>query len=303
MIDYLDADVSYLLGLIVARGELAQDGNTHRLVIHFPKGALLARGEELEFDTDKEIRLGIDRVRERLIELLDSDVRTLDTRDSWNLVIRSTRNTMAWRNIRALLGDRTSFPFFSIPSVLTATDTPQDFKAEFVRGYADVAGNIRPANRDQAGRHRVRLDILNHPTNWAVPVQLCLLLQEHLAVPVPVITWGHPNLGREWREHQLNIYPEEFLHVGFYFDFKQAALEELAKKNTARFSTTVRGCPGARPSGPKKPPHQEENNAQRLDPGLTGRHFDAYWQICKALGCPRRPAPGEQLELIPEETE
>jgi hypothetical protein len=283
------------LGLIVARGELAQDGNTHRLIVHFPKGALLARGEELQFDTDKEIRLGIERVRERLIELMGSDVRTLDAGQSWDLVIRSTRNTIAWRNIRALLGDQTSFPFFKVPDVLVAPDTAQDFKREFVRGYADVAGNIRPANRDQAGRHRVRLDILNYPTSWRLPVQ------DHLATPVPVVTWGHPNLGREWREHQLNIYAEDFLHVGFYFDYKQAALRELAEKNTKRFSTHVRGCPGARPSGPKKPLQQEEKNAQRLDPALAGRHFDAYWQICRALGCTRRPAPGEQLELIPEE--
>jgi len=287
--------------MLVARGELIATEDVYRVIVHFPKGALLARGEQLEFDTDKEIRLGIEKIRERMLELLGGDIRTVDAGESWDLVVRFSRNTMAWRNISMLLGRKTSFPYFEIPSILFEDTTPTDFKREFVKGYADVAGNIRPANRDQAGRHRVRLDTLNYPTNWRLPVQLCLLLQEHLKVAVPVITWGHPNLGREWREHQLNIYAEEFLAVGFHFYYKQQALEELAEKNVSRFTNPVRGCPGERPPGPKKPPNSEENNAQKLDAGLIGKHFDAYWHICKALGCRRRPAPGEQLELVFEE--
>lgn len=302
-IDYLDADVAYLLGLLVARGELSFGENVYRVIVHFPKGALLARGETLQFDTDKEIRLGIERIRERLIELIGVDMRTVDAGDSWDLIARSTRKTMAVRNILMLLGGHSRFPAFQVPQILMEPDTPVDYKREFIRGYADVAGNVRPANRDQAGRHRVRLDTLNYPTNWRVPVQICLLLQEGLNIPVSVITWGHPNLGREWREHQLNIYVEEFTTVGFYFNYKQAALEELADKNVSRFNNRVRGCPGARPQGPQKPQHPDENNADKLDPGLLGTHFDAYWHICRALGCPRRPAPTEQLELIPEETD
>lgn len=299
--DYMDADVAYLLGLLVARGELQSSENVYRILLHFPKGALLASGEELTFDTDKEIRPGMEKVRERLIELTGADIQTVDGGASWDLVIRWTRSTMAWRNILLLLDQQTSYHYFSVPPVLFEETTSREYKEEFVRGYADVAGNIRPANRDQAGRHRVRLDILNYPTNWRLPVQLCLLLQEQLGVPVPLITWGHPNLGRAWREHQLNIYAEDFLNVGFYFDYKQNALEELADKNVTRFTARVKGCPGQRRGGPHKPADPGEHSAQRLDESLLDKHFDAYWHICRALGCPRRPAPGEQLELILEE--
>ncbi len=300
-IDYLDADVAYLLGMLVARGELLATENVYRVVVRFPKGALLAQGETLQFQTDKEIRLGIERIRERLQELLGADIHTVDSGESLDLVTRMTRNTMAWRNLSMLLANRTSFPYFAIPEVFFDESTPIDFKREFLRGYADVAGNIRPANRDQAGRHRVRLDILNYPTNWQVPVQLCLLLQEHLKVPVPLITWGHPNLGREWREHQLNVYAEDFMAIGFYFDYKQAILEELAELNRSRFPAGVKGCPGARRKGPRKASDPGENNAERLPAELVGKHFDAYWHICRALGCPRRPAPGEQIEMALEE--
>ena len=300
IIDYLDGDVAYLLGLLVARGELVSSENVYRMIVHFPKGNLLAQGVKIQFDTEKEIRLGMEKVRERLVELLGADIQTVNTTDGLDLIAKMTRNTMAWRNINMLLGGKTSFPFFDIPEVLFGNETPTEYKREFVRGYADVAGNIRPANRDQAKRHRVRLDILNYPSNWHLPVRLCLLLQEHLGVPVPVITWGHLNLNREWREHQLNIYAEEFTSIGFYFDFKQAALQELADINNKNFNNRVKGCPGVRRLGAKKKRDKEEKNAERLPPQLVGKHCNAYWQICRALGCPRRPQPGEQIELIPE---
>ncbi len=300
IIDYLDGDVAYLLGLLVARGELQSSENVYRMIVHFPKGNLLARGVKLQFDTDKEIRLGMEKIRERLIELLGADITTVDTPDSIDLIAKMTRKTMSWRNINILLGGKTSFPYFDIPEVLFNSDTPTEYKREFIRGYADVAGNIRPANRDQAKRHRVRLDILNYQSNWHLPVKLCLLLQEHLGVAVPVITWGHPNLNREWREHQLNIYAEEFTSIGFYFDFKQAALQELADINNKHFNNKVKGCPGARRVGARKKKDKEEKNTERLPPELVGKHCNAYWQICRVLGCPRRPHPGEQIELIPE---
>ena len=293
---YLDQEVAYLLGLLVARGELHETG----IVIHFPKGALIAEGETTKFDINKEIQLGIDRTRERLAELLGADLKRVDAGDSWDLIASTTRKTMSWRNIGRLLEGKTDFSTFEVPSILLEKDTPPMLKFEFIRGFADVAGNVRPANLDYAGRHRIRLDIMNRPTNWKLPVHLCLLLQDHLSVPVPVITWGHPNLGREWREHQLNVYAEDFVSIGFSFDFKNQALTELAKSNQNRFNSKVKGCPGARSLRAKKPRNPEEKNRERLDSKLLNKHFNAYWQICRALGCPRRPAPKEQMELIPE---
>ncbi len=300
-IDYLDNDVSYLLGLLVARGELLISENVYRIVAHFPKGLLIGQGEKTKFDTDKEIRLGIEKIRERISELFGSEIRTVDSGESWDLVVRMTRNTMAWRNISMLLDNKTSFPYFRVPDVFFNVETPIEYKKEFIKGYADVAGNIRPSNLDQAGRHRVRLDILNYKTNWQLPVQLCILLQNHLNVPVPFIAWGHPNLNREWREHQLNIYAEDFLQIGFYFDFKQAALDELANLNLHRFNARVKGCPGARRVITRKKREPEEKNELRLPKELLGKHFNGYWQICRALGCPRRPKPQAQPDLMAED--
>ncbi len=296
-LDYMDGDVAYLLGMLVARGELISADGLHRIVIRFPRGSLMARGIELTFDADTEIRLGIEKIRERIAELLGGDIQTVGTDESIDLIVQLTRSTIAWRDIRMLLDHKTNFAHFRIPDSFFEDTFPLDWKREFVKGYSDVAANLRPANRDQAGRYRVRLDTLNYPTNWETPVKLCLLLQDHLDVPVPSVIWGHPNLGREWREHQLNVYPEDFLKIGFYFDYKQKVLEELSENNLRRFTSSVSGCPGQRVVRITKERHDEEGNAQKMPPELVGEHFNSYWQICRKLGCTRRPQPREQLTL------
>jgi hypothetical protein len=124
------------------------------------------------------------------------------------------------------------------------------------------------------------------------------LLQDHLDVPVQAITWGHPNLGREFREHQINIFAREFLKIGFSFEHKQKLLEEFASQDANDYpNARYEPCPGMRKERGKKPVDPDEANADRLDPRLLSHHFDAYWQICKALGCTRMPETEAQLAL------
>lgn len=301
---YLDPDVAYLLGLLVARGELQDTGDIQRIIVHFPRAALQAVGTSPPADAAREIRLGLEEVRERLLNLTGGDIRTVEGQESIDLVVRLTRPTTTWRNLQALLDHQTHFSRFPVPAPLRDPITPVEVVREFLRGFADVAGDVRPANRDWSGRHRVRLNVLNYPGTWTTPVHLCWLLQERLAVPVPNIIWGHPNLRRAWREHQLNVYADDFLTVGFSFPFKQRALEELAAFNRQRFpDRQTSPCPGERPLRGSKPLDPEEQNADRLPSALVGRHADAYWQICRALGCPRRPLPGTTPPPLPPELE
>ncbi|GIV07054.1 MAG: hypothetical protein KatS3mg017_0256 [Fimbriimonadales bacterium] len=203
-----------------------------------------------------------------------------------------------WRNLRLILGEASHFGSFQVPEVIRAMDTPEDYLREFIRGFADVAGNIRPANRYVDGRNRVRLDVLNYKNNWQLPVQLCYLLQERLEIPVQLITWGHPNLNRDFREHQINVFASPFLKIGFTFRHKQKVLEELAAQDNQNFPQVAYSfCPGERRLSRPKPENERENDADRLPPEIVGKHFDAYWQICRALGCPRRPAASEQALL------
>lgn len=301
--DYIDEDTAYLLGLLVARGEIIQRGDERRLIVRFPKTVLkVVSGLSKQYVSETEIKLAIEDVRERLVELLNTDIKRVLTRGGLDLVAIFTRNSMAWRNVSLHLKGRADFSTFEVPEVLFSPNLPVSIKREFVRGYADVAGNIRPSNIDQTGKYRMRLDVLNYNTNWQVPVQLCLLLQEQLDVPVQLITWGHPNMGRAFKEHQLNIYAEAYQSVGFSscFGYKNQILTELANANLTLYAqhnstrnptlqpvTTPLGCPGYRRPRGAKPFSPDENDAVHLAPELVGNHYDAYWQICKAMGCHR----------------
>lgn len=304
--EYLDADVAYLLGLIVARGRLVENPGDYRIVIEFPGSSLQVQGVETTFDQPMEIRLGLLEIANRLRNLLEADIdipSTVDT-DKHLLAVSFRRRNMAWRNLRAILGDATHFGSFSVPKVLFDDETPVDYAHEFIRGFADVAGNIRSANRYLDRRNRVRLDVLNYRENWQLPVQICQLLQDRLAVPVQSIIWGHPNMGRNFREHQINIFAVPFLKIGFTFRHKQKVLEELAELDRQRFpNAAYYPCPGERRVRASKSIDEREYDMTHLPDALIGQHFNAYWQICRALGCPKRPVHEDvgQLEEVDNE--
>lgn len=187
--DYCDGDVAYLLGLIVARGQLVEGTSDRRILIEFPGSTLQVEGISVSFDQPTEIKLGLVDISLRLRNLLETDIDIIDsTQGTHTLVVRFLRNNLIWRNIRLMLGASTHFGAFRVPDILLDSSTPSEWKMEFIRGYADVAGNIRHANRYVDGRHRVRLDVLNYKDNWELPVQLCRLLQDHLQIPVQLIT-------------------------------------------------------------------------------------------------------------------
>ncbi len=292
--NYLDSDFSYFLGMVIARGTISESGGIRQVTINFPYSSLEAQGINVRVDQETSIRLGLTSIRDRLADLLSPDVRTVSAGNNIDLVIRFSSNALPWRLLLAVTNGLKSFRSFQVPPEFLSPDVPRDIKREFIKGFADVAGNIRPANRYVDGRHRVRLDVLNSPTNWRVPVDLCLILQEGLDVPVQNITWGHPNMNRDFREHQINIFAIPFLQIGFSFEHKQGVLVELAEEDHQK-NTDYNGCPGRRKIKRTKEPSDEEHNT-RLPDELKHKHFDSYWQICKALGCPREPQ--KQLPLF-----
>lgn len=288
-IDYIDADVAYLLGLITARGRISESGGVKQVLIEFPYQSLEVDGVSGTFNTNTSIRLGLQQIQERVLELTGADVSIIDGENSVTLVLRFLRNTMVWRNILMHTQQHTGYEHFHVPEIFFSSVIPNDWKREYIRGIADVAGNIRHSNRYIDGSNRVRLDVLNYPTNWDMPIQLCTLLEEHLTIPVQLITWGHPNMGRNFREHQINIFAVPFGEIGFSLRHKQAILEEFIEHDKAYYpNKTYNPCVGRKKLRKRKPKDSREGD-ERLDDRLKGKHFNAYWQICKKLGCPRTP--------------
>lgn len=286
MVDYLDSDVAYLIGMIIGRGMITEKEGRWIVDIEFPFVTPKLEGyDQFSSFVTSVLTYAFPRIKSLLGEAVNISVvpeRVV------KLTINLPSSHIAVRNFKQLLEGHLDYSRFIVPKVIR--NAPEEIVREFVRGLADVAGNIRRANRDQLGLHRVFLDVLN--SNWILPVQLCDLLQNKLQVPVHHILWGHPNLrdpqGKEhspaWREHQIRIYAHDFLKVGFYIAHKQAVLQALAKENQEQEKKRQNNfCKGYRQFR-SKAAHPGEND-KRLPEFLRGKHFDAYWQICAECGC------------------
>ena len=298
--DYIDEDVAYLLGLIAARGTLSESGGQKQIVIEFSYVNLKIQTTTQSFNQDDAIKLGLLGIQRRLQELLETVVDIVDKPNSIELVARFQRRNMMWRNIMTLTSGSTTHYTFNLPEIFFNPDLPNDYRREFIKGYGDVAGNIRPSNRYVNRLNRVRLDVLN--PNWKLPVQLCRLLQEHLGVAVQMIQWGHPNTrgssGNPFKEHQVQIFAKEYAKVGFNFPHKQDMLEEFVAADSINpAAANYIMCPGRKIVRTVKPSDPKENNNE-LPQELKGKHYNSYWQICKDLGCTREPQSTGQVSIF-----
>lgn len=304
-LDYVDPDVAYLWGLILARGEFHVEGDTRRLVVMFPyRHAKLPGGAPDAPDRETAIRLGLDDIRNRIQELLETTV-SID-RGEHVVTLRAvfTRNTIGWRDLRYLTDNRNHYTEFQLPEFVY--DLDREVQIELMRGFADASSDPNPADADRNERHRVVLQV--QFGNWVIPVQLCRLLQTKLGVPVSHILWGHPNLrapraGRGWaKETRIRILAEDFEPVGYYFRYKQEVFEHLVGVNRQTFAGAGKPCnPKAKRISrrARKPKHPGEKD-DRLPPQIRGSHFNSYFQICKKMGCTQGKKP-PQLEIFEDE--
>lgn len=292
---FLDPDMAYLLGLIVGRGTIREISGKRQLIIEYPFRNLVAKGITKSFDAKDKILLSLDETINRLGELMEIMPRKVSSENSVSIVVESNKYGILWRNIDRLLLNKTSFREMEVPEILFTSS--EDIKKEFLRGVADVTGSIGTGGRDQVGRHRVYISVLND--NWKLPIQICRLLQEDpLNIPVNTIDWGHPNIRngnlkdydrgatQVWaREHQLKVYAEYFEKVGFRIIHKNEILKELADENRKNFpKRKTKKCNPLTKKLKDRKTHPEESS-NKLPPELKGKHCDTYWQVCLELGC------------------
>jgi len=306
MIDYIDNDVAYLLGLVIGRGEFSEDGDIRRLLIHFPFELMQVTGipgSRLKFDQGTEIRLCLDDVRRRINELLEVNVDIETTSNEITLKAIFTKATMSWRNLRNLTLDKSNFYEFELPNLLY--QAPLDLQKEFMRGIADSTSSPSHSDRDQAGNQRIVLQFNNR--NWKLPIQVCKLLQTCLNVNVQHILFGHPNIrasgqaSQQWaKEHRLRVFAEDFEIIGFNFGYKQRIFQEMVRYNKRHRRYESKKCnPLVKKTRTTKPQHPGERD-ERL-PLEVRRHFDATFEVCRALGCNQGGPTGEMVLGIDNE--
>ncbi|MEM2868237.1 MAG: hypothetical protein QXR84_07125 [Candidatus Bathyarchaeia archaeon] len=292
--DFIDEDLAYLLGAIVARGEILRDKWVTTVVISYPFRNLEVEGLTRSYVAPDQLSLGLDKIVNRVMSL-GFNVRKEKLEKECQLIIEVKTGSLQMRVLESHLGNAASYREFHVPK--TIFESSESIQREFMRGYTDVAGHVRKSNYYIDGRHRVYIDVLNE--NWHLPVELCRLLQDYLKVPVQTIDWGHPNIRdpdlreyssgrkRAWaREHQIKVFADAFIKIGFYVQYKDEMLNELAEYNRRNFPSRRLDFCVPKPTFEPKPHHPSEDDPI-LPPQIRGRHFDSYWQICEAMDCLR----------------
>ena len=171
-----------------------------------------------------------------------------------------------------------------------------DEKKSLLRGIADVTGYIRKSNIafGQEGAHRVYIEI---PGNWYMVIDIANMLKA-VDIPIQTIDFGHPNFrdtnldkynaGKKYywkKEHQIKIFANEFLPIGFNIKHKQEALERysdellefIAPDRTHKFywEKNIRRK--------TKPIHPCEND-NILPIEIRGKHFESWTDLAGLLG-------------------
>lgn len=297
----MDEDMAYLTGLISAKGTLIEDIDTRRLVIDFPYRNLDSKAPEgsgISYIIPDKIKSSLVDSGANIAELLGVSVDIVPGENNVQYIAKFPSNSLPWRNLKKIFGERTRYDEFEVNPGFW--EFPTSIIKAFIRGYAD--SGAMPSEKDaqywvkEHKIHRITLQF-NH-NNWLLPIQICSILQTRLGVPVAHILWGHPSLGRGFREHRLRIKACDFVSIGFGFSFKQDILEALCNANENAGVKPGILCNPKVKRIRKRKQRDEKEKSERL-PAALRKHFNSSWKICKALGC-KQGKKDPQLTLIEE---
>lgn len=283
--------MAYLLGMILGNGTIQRGPITTRVTIDIPH-------KNIQTDDGQETAI---YVQASLVNIEDMVRPLIGVNVSHSQEIRSTKisfekdnNEYLMREIIRFLCGGVRHQTMMLPNEVFSMT--RDEKKSLLRGFADVTAYIRRSNIafGRAGQHRVYIEI---PGNWEMVIGIANLLKS-LDIPVQTIDFGHPNFRDSnltkynkgqteyWKkEHQVKIWANEFMPIGFNIKHKQRALEMYAEEllQTMNAETTHKFYWEKTIRLKRKPLHPAESNPS-LPRAIRGRHFESWTQLAQALG-------------------
>ncbi len=287
----MNTEMAYLIGMILGNGEIQQGNNETTVTIDIPHKNLYTDDQK---DVQIYVKASIVDIRSIIEPLLGTDLVCTQDRRSTKLSFRKPNAEYVMRQILHYIGNGSKHHYMEMNTELFNITTDQ--KKSLLRGIADVTGYIRKSNRayGQTGHHRVYIEI---PGNWKLVIDIANLLKG-INIPIHNIDFGHPNFRDSnlkeynkgkllyWKkEHQIKIYANEFLSIGFNIKHKQEALEKysaelleyLSSAETHRFYWE-------KPIRKRiKPKHPGEND-DSLPVEIRGKHYESWTHLAKDLG-------------------
>lgn len=287
----MNNQMAYLIGMILGNGEVQRDSRNTTITIEIPHKNLK---DDEGLEVSVYVKSSLADIRGVIEPLLGHSLPISQTKTATRISFTKPNEDYTMREILRFIGKGIHHSTMTMDDELFKMTT--DEKKELLRGVADVTGYIRKSNIafGQDGHHRVYIEI---PGNWQLVIDVANMLKT-LDIPVQTIDFGHPNFrdsnlkkyneGKPYywkKEHQLKIWANEFLPIGFNVVHKKRALERYAeelldhldKNKTHQFYWETRNRPR------NKPIHPMEND-QSIPEKIRGKHFDSWTQIAKELG-------------------
>ncbi len=287
----MNIEMAYLLGMVLGNGEIQQTSTNTTITIDIPYKNLYT--DDLK-DVAVYVKASIVDIRSIIEPLIGHSLIVSESKHSTKLSFTKPNTEYSIREmLRLISGGRHHSTMKMNPELFSFGI---DEKKALLRGISDVTGYIRKSNIafGQDGAHRVYIEI---PGNWYMVIDIANMLKD-VDVPVQTIDFGHPNFrdgalkkyneGKVnfWKkEHQVKIFANEFLPVGFNIKHKQDSLLKYAdellefidpnKTHKFYWEKTIRRS--------NKPHHPGENDPS-LPYEIRGMHFDSWTDLAGFLG-------------------
>ena len=286
----MNIELAYLVGIILGNGEIQRGVESTNVTIDFPYKNLYT--DDMR-DVEVYVRASLLDIKGIVEPLIGTNLIVTQAPRSTKISFHMSNHEYVMREILRFVGNGTHHSTMRMsPELFSITN---EEKKSLLRGIADSTGYIRRSNvYITEGAHRVYIEI---PGNWYMVIDIANMLRD-VDIPVQTIDFGHPNFrdgelkkydaGKPnfWKkEHQVKIFANEFLPVGFNIRHKQAALENLSEEllefldpqKTHKFYWEKTSRIKIKPS------HPGENDPS-LPSYIRGRHFDSWQELAQYLG-------------------
>jgi len=287
----MNNQMAYLVGMILGNGEIQRNTSDTTITIEIPHKNLK---DDEGLEVSIYVKSSLADIRSVVEPLVGHSLPISQTKTVTSISFTKPNEDYTMREILRFIGNGVHHSTMTMNDELFNITT--DEKKELLRGIADVTGYIRKSNKafGEEGHHRVYIEI---PGNWQFVIDIANMLKA-LDIPVQTIDFGHPNFrdsslkkyneGKPnyWKkEHQVKIWANEFLPIGFNIVHKQRALERYAEElleyldeeKTHKFywEKSIRLK--------NKQIHPMEK-AESLPEQIRGKHFNSWTQLAKELG-------------------
>jgi len=293
----MNNEMAYLLGMICGNGEIKRGNSDTIFSIEIPHRKLAT---EEHHDIKLYVKASITDIRNIIEPLVGVGLLSIQTKSATILSFSKPNSDYITREILQYVGMATSHNDMKLYE--TIFEFSKDEKLQFLRGFSDVTGYIRRSNSYYGSKylHRVYLEV---PHNWEMVIGICNLLKD-LDIPVQSIDWAHPNMRDSklkkynegnhhfWKkEHQIKIFANEFLPIGFGVLHKQQSLEMFSTELTTGLKAQSVNVSDkthifywqGKSALKKKPPHPCEDD-EFIPTIIRGKHFNSWKEIAKELG-------------------